>query len=129
MSWGLGGANWDWSARAQDTGNLAPKYKYAPLAFKTALQVDWDDSENFTASVKANVNNYPRYDYNSSASEVLHGYDDWKNLKFDFRETAGYSGGAEPGFADMEMTWETVLAMREDRQEHGGGVYWSSGVC
>jgi hypothetical protein len=111
---GLGGANWDWSARSHDTGNTAPKYKYAPLAFKTALQVDWDDSSDFENSTRANINNYPRYDYASGASEVLHGYDDWKNLKFNFRETSGYSGGAEPSFGDMEITWETVLAMRED---------------
>jgi len=111
---GLGGANWDWSARSHDTRNTAPKYKYAPLAFKTALQVDWDDSSDFENSTRANINNYPRYDYTSSASEVLHGYDDWKNLKFNFRETGGYSGGVEPGFGDMEITWETVLAMRED---------------
>jgi hypothetical protein len=120
---GLDGANWDWSARAHDTGNLVPKYKYAPLAFKTAFQVDWDDSGNYNALVQANVNHYPRYDYNSSESEVLHGYDDWPNLLYNFTEYQKNFGDSFAGVEidDVDMTWEIAQAMEEDAKNMVGG--------
>ena len=119
---GLGGANWDWSARSTDTGNSVPKYKYAPTAVKTALQVDWNDSGDFSRSVQANVNYYPRYDYNSGANEVLHGYDDWSNLVFNFTETGNFRASFENvDTSDVDMTWELAQAMKEDAESMVGG--------
>ena len=119
---GLGGANWDWSARSTDTGNSVPKYKYAPTAVNTALQVDWDDSGDFNRSTQANVNYYPRYDYNSGASEVLHGYDDWSNLVFNFTETGNFRASFENvDLDDVDMTWEIAQAMKEDADNMVGG--------
>jgi hypothetical protein len=119
---GLGGANWDWSARSTDTGNSVPKYKYAPTAVNTALQVDWDDSADFNRSTQANVNYYPRYDYNSAASEVLHGYDDWANLFFNFTYSNNVLGSFENvDIDDVDMTWEIAQAMEEDAKNMVGG--------
>jgi len=119
---GLGGANWDWSARSTDTGNSVPKYKYAPTAIKTALQVDWNDSGDFSRSVQANVNYYPRYDYNSGANEVLHGYDDWSNLVFNFTETGNFRASFENvDTGDVDMTWELAQVMKEDVESMVGG--------
>jgi len=119
---GLGGANWDWSARSTDTGNSVPKYKYAPTAVNTALQVDWDDSGDFNRSVQANVNYYPRYDYNSGASEVLHGYDDWSNLVFNFTESGNFRASFDKvDTGDVDMTWELAQAMKEDAENMVGG--------
>ena len=78
--------------------------------------LDWNgDGDEKDYLVRANINNFtgPGWGYNSSADEVLVGYDDWANIKLDFRDSVGFADGVHSQVVDHEMTWEAVEAMRE----------------
>ena len=79
--------------------------------------IDWNGNGTVDGGglVQANVNNFnvPGYDYASPAGETLKGYNDWANLKFNFRSTTNYADGAHLNVPPEEMTPEIAEAMRE----------------
>jgi hypothetical protein len=121
---GVVGANWDWTVYSGVLNNSTGTY-YIPLAVPTNENIDWnnngDENEN---SVQANINNYPDPDWNyhSSDSETLEGYDDWSNLLFYFQENKNFAKGVhEDALGKGELTWEAVKAMREAGDRILGG--------
>jgi Metallo-peptidase family M12B Reprolysin-like len=116
---GLYGANWDHSICSLDT----PGVGYMPWVVNTSLPINWNYQNGIeNASVQANINNFPRWGYNSFGSENLHGYDDWSNLFFYFAGSPSFAGGFENvDVADIEMTWEISQAIEKDMADVSGG--------
>jgi hypothetical protein len=78
--------------------------------------IDWNWNNKYdNVTVAANPNNFPQWDYASPANETLTGYNDWENIKLNFRESAGGFSGSAP--SHKEITWETVQAMREEAEQ------------
>jgi len=100
-----------------------PPYTSAQLPL-ASLPIDWNGNGPIdNETVVANPNNFPSWGHTSPSNETLHGFNDWRNLVLNFRETRGYSDDAEPSLEDLEITWETVQAMREEaKQRHEVGA-------
>jgi hypothetical protein len=118
---GVVGANWDWTAYSGVWNNYSVP-TYVPLAVHTLERIDWDnDGDDSETSVRANINNYPKWDYYSDESESLEGFDDWDNLFFYFQQNANFANGEHGNSlggddVEHEITWDIVQAMREDAQ-------------
>jgi hypothetical protein len=54
-----------------------------------------------------------RYDGPDSALQVMKGFNDWENIQYAFRHTAGFEDGAHTDVADPDMTWELLQWMRQ----------------
>ena len=78
------------------------------------LPIDWNGNGNATdGNVAANINNFPGWDAESAANEILTGYDDWKNLIYNFRNLDNFADNAHGGRHPNELTWEIAQLMRE----------------
>jgi len=78
------------------------------------LPIDWNGNGNATdPNVVANINNFPQWDSESPVNETLHGYDDWKNLDYNFRDVDTFPDFAHGEQPKSLLTWETVQSMRE----------------
>jgi hypothetical protein len=86
-----------------------------PTPSLVSWPIDWNGNGKIdNVTVQANPNNYPQWQYNSPSNEPLKGFNDWVNLQYNFRDTAGYMDGVDTVFSDPEINWETVQVMREE---------------
>jgi hypothetical protein len=91
-------------------------YNNSKKGYELALvdgPIDWNGNRTYEYLVRANINNFPKFGYVSVPDEWLEAYDDWSNLIYDFRGTAGFADGVHAMVADQEITWEIVEAMQE----------------
>jgi len=106
---GIGGGPYDFTIYSSPNG--------FPILASAGLPIDWDlDGQATETKIEANINNFSRVniDYDSPRFEILHGYNDWKNLKYDFRNSTNFASGVDIGdWTANEMTSETIEALRE----------------
>ena len=106
---GIGGGPYDFTIYSSPNG--------MPILASAGLPIDWDlDGQATEIKVEANINNFSRANiiYNSPRFEILHGYNDWKNLKYDFRNSTNFANGVDLGdWTVSEMTSETIETVRE----------------
>lgn len=106
---GVGGGPYDFTIYSSPNG--------MPILASAGLPIDWNLNGQATETrVEANINNFSRANiiYDSPRFEILHGYDDWKNLKYDFRNSTNFASGIDIGdWTANEMTSETLEAVRE----------------
>ncbi len=107
---GIGGGPYDFTIYSSPNGY--------PILSSAGLPIDWNGNGSIDTdeNVEANINNFSRANimYNSPRFEVLHGYDDWQNLKYDFRNSTNFASGVDVGdWTTNELTRETIETIRE----------------
>lgn len=110
---GIGDAPWPTTAYSAPISNTTSGVRYCPLPVSTSGGIDWNNNgEDDEVGVEANINNFPipEYDYVSPAGEVLEGYEDWPNLKYDFHQSSeNFDDGAHSLRSEhIDLTWEIV---------------------
>lgn len=84
--------------------------------------IDWNKNGTISSGgdyVSDNINSISTIGCDGTGT-ILNGYDDWSNLKFDFKESTRYANGAGIEDPPDEMTYEQALASSPD--DDGDGV-------
>ena len=91
----------------------------------TSEPKDWNGNGNWSdVLVRANINNFPGWGYSSAEDEFLDGYDDWANVRLDFKDTQGFADGVHSETSGEEITSDILEAMLQWRlAQHGVAVF------
>lgn len=84
--------------------------------------VDWNEDGTIDSNVKVNISENTSYNAcTKTPIEKLHGYHDWANLLYNFRNSPGYSAKTGPAEFPTEMTHveRGANASRYDRDQDG----------
>lgn len=83
--------------------------------------VDWNKNGDFTSTnVSADINSMPSSGCGANPNEVLTGFNDWANLKYNFRASTDFADGVHLTVVSApEITIEQALSLSPDSDDDG----------
>jgi len=121
---GIGGAPGQTNVFFVDTDGDGYNDHYAYLATHSPVNWNWNTNATETAVAK-DINSLvvgwhgpapvwmdPARGAADAALAILHGFNDWAHLQYNFRASASYGKGVDLTGSHPEMDWETYQAMR-----------------